>query len=167
MTSAAVREAIRDRVASVPNIGIVHDYERYAERLSDLKPLYQYKGAHDAEIRGWFIRRVSARRQWIDTYDRRVLTNWRIRGYMSFVDATASEKAFDGLIDAMAEAFRADPTLGGAVDSINITDGASAGLQLESAEPVVFGGILCHSATLGLTTQEIETDAGEPAGEKS
>ena len=84
-----------------------------------------------------------------------VLTQWRIRGFMALSDAAGTEKTFDDLIDAAADAFRADPTLGGVVFSTLNPQSDETGLQLVQSRPVLFAGVLCHSAELNLYTQHL------------
>ena len=61
--SAAVlaqhRAAIVALLASVPDIGIVHDRERYAANEAAFRDLYLYRsGTPEAQLRGWWVRRV-------------------------------------------------------------------------------------------------------------
>ena len=86
-----------------------------------------------------------------------VATTWQIRAYQGLDDAAASEKAFDDLVDAFADAIRDDDTLGGAVRSC-APDGLDgiAGVQLDDSGPVMFAGVLAHSARLRLVTVHFE-----------
>lgn len=144
--TAAIRAAIVATIAAVPLVGRVHERERYAKTESQLLAHY----GQGKDVLGWFVRRVGFRREAMSTMRVRIITQWQIRGYASFVDDRASETAFDDLVDAIAEAFERDDTLGGLVESID-GDGAS-GLQQTDAGPVMFAGVLCHAARLSLTT---------------
>jgi hypothetical protein len=150
-TEADVRAAIKAKVEGVANIGTVHDYERYAKNLAEFRALYEAAIGGNDQVRGWHIRRMTRREssphegRWI------VILGWRVQGYMSFEDAAASEKTFDNLVEDLVDAFRADETLGDVVDSTIV--GGDAGLQVEDSGPVMFGGVLCHSARCRLMTR--------------
>ena len=66
----------------------------------------------------------------------------------------------DALVDAIAEAFELDPSLGGRVRVRQQAD--PAGITLEEATPVMFAGVLCHAARLRLVTEHDETDPAGP-----
>lgn len=150
-TEASVRAAIKAKVQGVTNIGVVHDYERYANAMNEFRTLYQADIAGVKQVRGWYIRRMT-RRESSDYQGRHeVILGWRVQGFMSLDDASASEKTFDSLVETLVDAFRADETLGGAVDSSIV--GEDAGLQIEDTGPVMFGGVLCHSARGRLMTR--------------
>lgn len=151
MSAAAdIRAAIVATMQTVPAIGVVHDRERFIERMSDLKAVYVAPGLG---LRGWFVRR----QQIVETdriQPRSVeYLRWRIQGVMAFDDANASELVFDNLIEKLRDAFRANDTLGGLVAQCALAGGKEAGLQLDDAGPVSFAGVVCHGARLSLTTQ--------------
>ncbi len=145
----AIRAAIVAKLRAVPGIGQVHDYERYAKAEKDFRGLYQ----DGSRLLGWHVRRVKARETSPSMSRRHRRVTWQIRGFMSFDDAAASEMAFDGLIESVIDAFRGDENLGGVVDATVEPDGDGlAGIQLDDAGPVMFAGVLCHAATLSITT---------------
>jgi hypothetical protein len=146
----AIREAIAARLEAVPDIGIVHRYERYANQAGALAKHYQWQN----QLRGWFVRRVAvAETPTSQLGGTRIEdTTWMIRGYMALSDEAQSELVFDGLIEALRDAFRDDDTLGGTVASCWVRNGP-AGVQMDDAGPVLFGGVLCHSARLRLVTR--------------
>lgn len=140
---------------TVTDIGQVHDYERYSKRESVLKKHYLYND----QLRGWFVRRLG----WTESNQegglRTIKTRWLIRGYLALSDEGESEKQFDALLDELADAFRADDTLNGAVSTTWV--GNQAGLQNEDQGPVLFASVLCHAARLTLTTEHHELGPGE------
>ena len=149
---------IRDRivavVAALPEIGPVHAYERYSARRESLRALYVSAiGGRDV-LCGWFVRRTGFRARRSGRSGREITTRWEIAGYRAIGDDDASELAFDGQIDAIAEAFHADPTLTGLVQTIEFDD--QAGIELADSAPVMFAGVLCHAATLQLKTRHTE-----------
>lgn len=147
---AQIRSAIVLKMNGIANIGQVHDYERFAKREADFKALFEWAGP-PKQIRGWIVRRITKTER-SEALGRVAVTNeWQIRGYMSFDDASASEKTFDDLVEAIADAFRADENLDGVVDSIVVDEVAA--IQLEDSGPVMFAGVLAHSARLRLLTR--------------
>jgi hypothetical protein len=75
---------------------------------------------------------------------------WHLRGYMAFADAEASELLLDELVEQFRTVVRADLTLGGVCDAGPLDE--DDGVQVLSAGPVTFAGVLCHSVTLELKT---------------
>jgi hypothetical protein len=153
-TVEQIRTAIGATLADIAGVGQVHDYERYSKNMADFAALYRTTVGGVAQIRGWNIRRLSRRALSTDLGRTIVTTTWRLNAYMSLDDAAESEKAFDTLVDAAVAAFKQDETLGGVVDATVVAD--VAGLQVEDAGPVMFGGVLCHAARCTLLTQHFE-----------
>lgn len=148
---SAVRAAIVATLQGVPAIGRVNEYERYAADMAALEALYVTEIDGAQQLRGWYVSRTS-RRENSPALGRYVITEgWRIRGFMALADDAESELVFDALCEAVIAAFRSDETLAGAVAS-TVRDDGTSGPQME-AGPVMFAGVLCHSATLTLTTR--------------
>lgn len=147
---STIREAIRDTMVTVPDVGVVQLRERYAKSMDQLRAMYVAPGLG---LRGWFIRR----QQVVETdrvQPRSVeYMRWRIQGVMAFDDDAGSELVFDDLIEQLRDAFRGNDTLGGLVAQCALAGGKDAGLQLDDAGPVSFAGVVCHGARLSLTTQ--------------
>lgn len=147
-TVGQIRDAIVAKMNGIAGIGRVHGFERYAKREADFVALFKSTD----KVLGWIVRRV-ATREISRIVGRSIVTHrWQIRGYMSLDDATQSEVAFDTLIEAVRDAFRADETLGGLIDD-TVADGDVAGVQVDDSGPVFFGGVLCHGARLTLNTR--------------
>lgn len=155
-TLADIRAAIVAKFNTVPNIGEVHGYERYAKSEADFRSLYVATIAGQPLIRGWYVRRLATREVSAIVGVSMRVTTWRIVGYHGLDDATESETVFDDLIEAACDAFRVDPTLGGVVaDLCDLTSGAEdkpQGLQVEDFAQVLLSQKLCHRAQLALTT---------------
>lgn len=160
ITHRQIRDAIVATIEAVPGCGLVHGHERYAKRHDDLRRLYVVND----EVRGWFITLRGRRERLASDGQLTAVTHeWRIRHFRSFEDADASELQFDDVIEAVCAAFHADGNpLKALVQSIDI-DG-EAGAQLIDAGPVMFAGVLCHAATLGLKTltyiDRLDAEAG-------
>lgn len=150
-TITEIREAIVKVIKSVPEIGQVHNFERYTNNLTDMREFYEVKSQGDGKILGWFIRRVSTA-EYIDTsMDSRIVHSWEIQFYMSLVDSAQSEILFDEMIEAVRTAFRIDQTLEDL--GINIEQDNRSGLQLVESRPFMFASVLCHAARFTLSTE--------------
>lgn len=145
------RAALLATLQAVPQIGVVHAYERTASNLAQMKALY-YSPAHD-QIRGWFIRRVRVRETGILQPKYLEVTDWQIRGFMSIDDSIGSELVMDSLIEDVRYQLRWNNKLNGTVLKLGLLQsGADRGLQMEDFGPYMFGGVLCHGVRLALTT---------------
>lgn len=144
-----VRQAIITRMESVPDIGVIQPYARYANQMNDLAGFYGFKGS----LRGWFVRRASRAESPATMFERgRVVTEWQLRGYYALRDEDQTELKFDLLIDEIIDAFRRDDSLSGVVDTCSGED--YQGLQLVDSGTVFFANVLCHAGTLRLTTTQ-------------
>lgn len=154
-TLREIRDHIATVLGNVENIGRVQPYQRYSTRQSELRDHYAFKG----EIRGWFITRVGFRESNQDGGMRTIINRWRITGYMSWSDEVQSELLFDDLIEQVCDAFREEQYLSGigAVSWVR----ELAGIQGEDIGPVMFAGVLCHLARLGLETIHFIEGPGE------
>jgi non-ribosomal peptide synthetase component F len=152
-----IRDWIIAQLNSVPNIGTVHGYQRYADRENQLATLYQ----HEGKLHGWFVRRASVVEKSLTRGINTEQTTWLIQGYLALHDAVASELEFDALLDAIRAVFRTDAfdvwrTLSND-KSINVvyTDQPAKeqlGFAVVETMPVLFAGVLCHSAQCQLIT---------------
>ncbi|MFC7455503.1 hypothetical protein ACFQPI_20845 [Insolitispirillum peregrinum] len=148
---ADVRQALLERISAVPGVGVVHDHEPYIRQDAKLKELY----VADGSLCGWHLRRIASRTlspsvgRHIDWH------RWVLRGFMAFSGDGTSEKEFDGLIEAIRLDIAGDETLGGLIAGMTDPETFEYGLQLEDAQPVLFCGVLCHSAKLTLMTEII------------
>lgn len=147
MSLTIVRDAIVAKMLDVDGIGVVHRYQRYAKVKSDFREFYKVED----KVLGWSVRRVSFSERRYTAGVNIVRNRWRIEGFRSLDDEAETELLFEDLIEDVAAVFRLDPTIGGAVNTIN-TDN-QAGIQLEDFGPAMFAGMLCHQARLALTTE--------------
>jgi hypothetical protein len=147
-TQQQIRDAIKNVMLGVADVGVVHTYERYSNSLDVLKVLYVSNG----QLRGWYIRLLKTQRASPSRGRTAILHTWRIRGFMALDDAATSELTFDALIESLQEAFNAHETLDGLVGATSFPDQHVDGLQRDDSGPVMFAGVLCHSAVLTLNT---------------
>lgn len=151
---ATIRSALLALVLAVPGIGVAHAYERYTREEGKFRELFTYKAAGvPTQVRGWWLRRASTEERTLGIGRTLAIHTWQIRGYMSLNDEDASELAFHELVELLRDAWRADPTLGGVCEQSPLQDGGNTdGVQVLDMAPVLFCGVLCHSAALELKT---------------
>ena len=153
------RAALFAILQTVPNIGVVHAYERMAADLSKLKQFY-FSQAHQ-QIRGWFIRRVSVRETGILIPTYLEVVEWQIRGFMALDDSASTELVMDDLIEAVRDKLRENDKLNGTVLKLGLLGAKTdRGLQLQDFGPYMFGGVLCHGVKLSLVTTKERTQIG-------
>ncbi|CAM4372309.1 hypothetical protein COAQ111491_20065 [Comamonas aquatilis] len=157
-TLSAARSALLAVLATVPTVGIVHSRERFASSEAEFRKLYLYSPAQaedafglDPHIRGWYVRRTATTEV---NANGRILNEhrWLIRGYMAFKDAVESELVFDDLVERIRSSVRVDITLG-LPGMLGGSIQEERGVQVASAGPVMFAGVLCHSAMLEMSTR--------------
>ncbi len=149
-TTEAIRADIVARLQAIPAIGIVHAYQRYAAREAQLKELY----VHDGRLSGWFVRRTGVSETSLPAKQTLETARWLIRGYRAVDDAGASELAFDALIDQIRAAFLPYSINPAPLDAVyRDAEGKQTGAALDESVPVLFAGILCHSAKITLITR--------------
>lgn len=145
-----VRAEIVARLSAIPDIGRVHPYQRFAERLSDLAALYAY----NSQLRGWYVHRAAL----VRTSENRSVeverVTWQIKGYMAVADVKATALTFDDLLDAVREAFRLDHLDGTTEVYFRDDEGEQAGLAVQASALCMFAGVLCHSATCSLQSKQ-------------
>lgn len=149
---AAHRTAVVAALASVPDIGRVHDRERYSKSNDAFAALYLFTPTAGAQhLRGWAVRRTATQEHSPNVARTINVHTWTVRGYLAFNDADASELVLDDLVEQFRAVVRADPTLGGACQPGPL-DAETDGVQVLDAGAVIFAGVLCHSVVLQLKT---------------
>ncbi len=145
MSYAAIRDYLKGRLETIPGIGVVHSYDRWAADWATLLKLYSANG----RIQGWHITRKATPESWDNLPAVERQHNFEIVGIYALNDAAASEKAFQELVERVMGLLRFDFELGGHC--------LLAGpLNLETLEPRMFGTVLCHVAVIKLPAQERE-----------
>jgi hypothetical protein len=151
---AAIRAAVAAVIAAVPEIGVVHDRERYAASNAKLAALYQWTSPGGEKLlRGWFVefrsqstgKRVGRRTETL---------TWEICGLIGFDDDGDSAGVAGRLTAAVKTAIEADPALGGVVNRLGRPEEGDEGtVFIAAVEPVTFAGLICHRARLTFTTE--------------
>jgi hypothetical protein len=151
-TVKAIRDAIVASMQAVPDMGMVHPFERYTRDEARFRELYLFTPSQgEDQLRGWWLRRVATAETTVSTGTVMNVHTWQWRGYMALNDGDASELVFEDLIEAYRDAVRADPTFDGVCEQNAVAEGED-GVQLVDSGPVMFCGVLCHSAVLQLRT---------------
>lgn len=162
-----IRAAIGARIAAIPEIGLVHPYERYAIKDAQLLALMLWHPAPEAqpELRGWNIHRSAFRGYRQTSRVTRIETDWRIAGFMALQDARQTEILMDILVDQVRAAINSDLTLGGLVEAPAPDQTTPWGVQCPESGPYMYGGVLCHGVRLTLTTTHYVDASTDPAAD--
>lgn len=149
MSEALIRTQIKAILETVPGIGVVHDYERYARSLADQLALMRKDGV----VNGWIVHRerTGSRQITMGINGQIERTHaYLIAGLFEMDDEAGSEKAFQEILDGIFAAFKGNHTLNGtatAHDQIQI-DEVTICLENE------FGSDLFHVAECTLNVTE-------------
>lgn len=156
---ADTRAALLALLRAVPAVGLVHATERYARNESAFREAYLYTHTdpavdafgEDSHIRGWYVRRAATAET---TVNGRIMNEhtWLVRGFLAFQDEIESELIFDEMIERIRDAVRVDSSLG-LPGLIGAQPFQERGVQVASVGPVMFAGVLCHSAALEFKTR--------------
>lgn len=153
MSEAAWRAVIEADLNGITNIGIVNDYTRYANELTDLAAHYKTTIGGVPQIRGWNIGLglIASEQIAIRHRVKRTLT-FVVRGYLSLDDSRETEKTMAALAEDVLDALDDDTTLH------DLT--ADAGrAQLTVMEHRTFAGVLCHYVEITQRVAETRTAA--------
>ena len=149
MSEALIRAQIKAIMETVPGIGVVHDYERYARSLAD----YFVLMTQDGTINGWSIHREETKSRQItmglNGQIERVHT-YRLAGLREMDDAAGSEKIFQAVIDGIFGAFKANHTLNGTAESHDLIQIDEVTVCIEDE----YAGTLYHVADCTLVVTE-------------
>ncbi|PKN46762.1 MAG: hypothetical protein CVU59_05030 [Deltaproteobacteria bacterium HGW-Deltaproteobacteria-17] len=145
MSESAIRQKIFETLSAVPNVGKVHDFERWAVDWGKFIEFFKHSSGR---ILGWEICRAGMQSEKIDVIEEDRTHGFVIKGYMAVKDADATEKLFNAHIEAICDAFKGNHTLGGVC--------LDAGpVQVEVIDTRMFGSVLCHYAELKIPVNEI------------
>jgi hypothetical protein len=153
---ATIRARIKLVIESIPNSGQVHDYERWMSDWNELVKLFVTQVNGQDLLLGWSITLENVSNRVVGFQGAGtdgtvgVTYTYRVRGFMGLSDADQSEKAFTSLVLQIAHALEDDPVL-----NSKIFDSAEPIVAEVRIEPKMFAGVLCHSAELRLTPQEV------------
>ncbi|GJM12791.1 MAG: hypothetical protein DHS20C12_11940 [Pseudohongiella sp.] len=147
-----VRNAIKAKIESVADVGTIQPRERFSKNNKELKAFYTTEIGDTGEYKliGGFLRRVTyAGQSANDIYFTRKQA-WEFHYLLGWDDENNSEEEFNEKIDAIAEAFETDTTLGNVTATVS-SDGTPP-LDLVQSGPAMFGGVLVHYAVMKINT---------------
>lgn len=150
--SDPIQNAIIAHMKQVKGIGQVFAYEPYHRQMQDLISLYLVGG----KINGWSVLREAvvetpATIGTIGVFQNSEKIDWKILGFREITEPGDSALLFNETVDALRDVFRNNRTL--STPGITTVFDERAGLELIDAGLAQFGGAICHTAVLGLTTE--------------
>lgn len=143
----SLRTAIAAVLATVPNIGVVNDRERFVVDPSRFLDLFKTTIGGQAQIRAWLVLRESAPVAYStafgETHRRHLFV---LQGLLGFADASDTYGTLQGLCDSVMAAFDAQATLG--VSGVVVRGVGPCSLRAFGTAQ--FGSVLCHSCEIEL-----------------
>lgn len=149
MSEATIRASIKTAVEGVSNVGVVHDYERWAADWSAFLDLFKTKISGSDVIRGWTITCESFPQEQYTFGARGSIQRsytYKVRGYFGLDDSAASEKTAMVVVEDVVEAFDTD------LDSSTQVTNFPASLTV--FEPRLLGDVLVHYAEVTVVVEE-------------
>jgi hypothetical protein len=138
MALADIRTAIKARVETIPDVGIVSDWEPYILRDEDIRTYF--KATTLDYFQGWTITREHTEEEpktmkW--NYAKHTIV---IRGYSAVNAAAFTEKRFQDLIELIRGQLRLEQRNKFGVPNVVAVESP----QVRVVDPRLFVGILCH-----------------------
>lgn len=159
MGHRAIRTAIKAVLGTIPNIGVIHDYERQTADPTTFLSWFRSSDTATPDehyLQGWTISEEAIDDELMDvggtTGNNLVTHRMVIKGYRSLDDSGASELTFLDLIESVQAKLRAD-VIGTALDGVVL--GTSGPMQVRRLAYWVLGDILCHYAELTYDAVEL------------
>lgn len=145
MSLANIRTQLKTILEGVSGIGVVHDYERWANDWATF--ISFFKPAAQSVINGWQITRRSTREEEHAATQTYRFHTMVIHGFYSLDDSAASEKTFQDLIETICTTIRQNATLNGAAYH-------ALPPQVAVVEQRKFGDVLCHYGEINVLVEE-------------
>jgi len=144
-----IRAKIVEMLRAIPDIGIVHERERYFSDLDKIRATFTWQpttAGSPKQVRGWFLRRVKMNPEHLGNFKYDLENTWEITGYVGWNEELNSEIILDGLIEEIFQTFKKPMQL-------NLLGLTAFGIELIDSSTVNFTGMVCHRATLQLVTK--------------
>ena len=158
MSVSAIRSRIKTNLEAVTGCGEVHDYDRWASHWNDFLSLFK---DDNGLINGWTISLIKMQNAMESFTQMGRAHVFRLQKVYGLNDGDATGKTFEGHLEAVVNAFKADDTLNGACLTCTPPWGPMeglTGLQIDKIEHRLFGTVLCHYADCRLGPVELVTD---------
>jgi hypothetical protein len=151
MGLAAIRTQLKTVLEGVANIGIIHDYERWAAEWSTVLETFKVTIQGEDRIQAWTITRETTPAVDLDT-ERELRRHLMVmRGYRALDDSVGSEKEFQDLIETVCTALRGQRAggLGGLVTELGPA-------QVRVVEHRLLASVLVHYAEITMQAEEVQ-----------
>lgn len=146
----AIVTDIASQLAAIPNVGVVHQYERQAADMARFIALFKDASGR---ICGWEITRRAVSEHQAGAFFRH--HQMVLKGYLGLQDANGSSLIFQELIDAVCARFRtAEPPANSTWQYMNGDEPDKSPAQAETINDRMFGAVLCHCAEISLSVTE-------------
>lgn len=157
MSWPVIREQIASILAAVNGVGVVHQYMRLAHVANKVKSLYV---DGDGLVNACEISRGAVKRRQAGVGIKMLAHIAVIRFYYGVNDAKATEIIFQQLLDDAAAAFDSNKTLNESCVTTHADWplGGALGLEIDTIDHRMCGGILCHYAEARLGAIEEKAD---------
>ncbi len=149
MSEAAIRNTLKLALDGVTDIGIVHDYERYANTWDVFEGFFRVTIRRKEQVRGWTIGYQGipvSEREAFRTGSKAGIARthrFQIMGIMGISDEDESEKTFAALAEDVCDALDDDDTLHGSTYIHTST-------AVLAFDPSPFAGVLVHAAVISI-----------------
>lgn len=140
-----ITDILKTTISKVANTGIIHGYQRNINDPEKFKTLCFDK--ENSRISSWMISRESMGDIQASNIANTRVHSYVLRGYMGVNDDNQTELIFQKSIDAIADAFTPQGSLGSTVELIRP-------VQARQVAFVELHGVLCHYAELTIDVQE-------------
>ena len=151
MSESALRTAIYNAVNGVSNVGVVYDYQRWADDWGAFLDLFKKTVGGVDQIRGFEVGYRGFQpidpREFQGIHLR--IHNFVVAGYLGLDDSASTEKTMATLAETVADALEDNAALA-----------ALAFHDVETSliyETRMFGSVLCHYAEIGVEVSEVIT----------
>jgi hypothetical protein len=145
----AILADIKAKLAAVPNVGQVHDYNRLAVDWAAY--VARFKDPASGRIKGFEITRTGVTEHLRGAWYRH--HRFVLRGFLGFQDADATDKIFQPLIEEVCNAFR-NAAPGDAWQYRNGDAPEESCVQVPTIDERVMGTVLCHYCEIHLSVTE-------------
>lgn len=159
MGHRAIRTALNTLLSTIPNIGVIHEYERQTVDPTTFLSWFRSSdpiAPDDHYIQGWMISEEAIDDELLDvggtTGNNLITHRMVIKGYRSLEDSAASELTFLDLVESIQTKLRADVE-GNALNGVVL--GTSGPAQVRRIAYWVLGDILCHYAEITYDAVEV------------
>ena len=146
MSLSAVRAKIKEKLESIPNIGVVHDYQRWTRDRATFKALFVKSGKLNAWWIEWNDTPEADEGEFANTINR--VHHFIIRGVYALKDSAASDKEFDLLVEAVLNELSSNRTLNG---TAQVAQPAILGANSEE----MFSEVLSHTCSIDVLYSEL------------